>query len=118
MVGGFTAGTGGRAASFGSLLLGLWRRGGLRWIGAVGTGFDDRALIAIRSALEQMTVGECPFLADRDLPAGATWVEPQLVAMVRFKQWTAAGRLRAPSFQGFTATPAGEATWEAEGPTS
>lgn len=116
VVGGYTKGIGGRATSFGSLLLGLWTDAGLRWIGAVGSGFDDKSLHAIRSALDQMAIDTSPFLTDGDIPAGSTWVQPQLVAMVRYKQWTAAGRLRAPSFTGFTESPVDAATWEQEGP--
>lgn len=116
VVGGFTPGTGGRQSSFGALLLGMYSGRRLRWIGAVGSGFDDRALAAIRSALDEMTIPECPFEPDPDMPRGSTWVQPHLVAMVRYKQWTAAGRVRGPSFRGFTDDPAEEVTWEAEGP--
>ena len=116
VVGGFTPGGGGRAGTFGSLVLGLWDGSRLRWIGSVGTGFDDPALSAIRGALDEMSVGESPFRPDPELPAGITWVVPQLVARVAFKEWTNAGRLRAPSFKGFIADPVEEQTWSAEGP--
>lgn len=116
VVGGFTPGTGGRAASFGALLLGLWTDDGMRWIGSVGSGFDDEALRAIRSALDEMTIADCPFAEDPELPQAVTWVDPQLVAVVRFKQWTRAGRLRAPSFKGFSDHSPRSATWIAEGP--
>lgn len=118
VVGGFTPGTGGRASTFGSLLLGLWDEGSLRWIGAVGTGFDDRALRFIRGTLDELTRERSPFHPQAELPRQATWVEPRLVAMVEFKQWTGAGRLRAASFQGFTDDPVESVTWEAEGPPS
>lgn len=117
VVGGFTRGTGGREGTFGALLLGLWGDGGLRWVGSVGSGFDDPTLRAVRAALDQMTVDAVPFLEDPDLPT-ATWVHPQLVAVVRFKQWTTAGRLRAPSFKGFSGTPVHLASWDNEGPGS
>ncbi|MDJ0954233.1 MAG: non-homologous end-joining DNA ligase [Acidimicrobiia bacterium] len=116
VVGGYTPGSGGRAATFGSLLLGLVDDDKLRWIGAVGSGFDDQALRAIRSALDEMRVVASPFHDDPAIPAGSTWVEPRLVAMVRYKQWTAAGRVRAPSFKGFTDAPAATVTWQSEGP--
>ncbi len=116
VVGGFTPGTGGRASTFGALLLGLWASEGLRWIGSVGTGFSDADLKAIRAALDEMTVEACPFLPDPELPADATWVYPHLVAVVEFKEWTSAGRLRGPSFKGFVAEPPEVATWDVEGP--
>jgi bifunctional non-homologous end joining protein LigD len=115
VVGGFTPGERGRSTSFGSLLLGLWDGPRLRWVGAVGTGFTDEALAAIRTALDEMKVEVSPFADDPGLPP-ATWVEPRLVARVEFKEWTRAGRLRAPSFKGFLSDPVEEVTWEAEGP--
>lgn len=116
VVGGFTEGDGGRSGSFGALLLGLWTDGGLRWIGSVGSGFDDWSLQAIRAALDQMRMENSPFLPGDDLPRKAVWVYPQLVVLVEFREWTAVGRLRAPVFKGFTDDPHGEITWAAEGP--
>lgn len=115
VVGGFTSGEGGRSDTFGSLVLGLWEGQMMRWIGSVGTGFDDAALRAIRPALDEMTVAESSFHPNPEL-VPATWVAPHLVARVEFKEWTKAGRLRAPSFKGFVADPVEEITWEAEGP--
>lgn len=116
VVGGWTPGTGGRSTTFGALLLGLWHGGRLRFIGSVGTGFDDHALRAIRSTLDELGSDRPTFSADADLPAGAVWVEPRLVAVMQFRGWTTAGRLRAPSFKGFTDEPATSITWTAEGP--
>ncbi|MBT8198525.1 MAG: non-homologous end-joining DNA ligase [Acidimicrobiia bacterium] len=113
VVGGYLPGEGGRSDTFASLLLGVHVDAGLRWIGQVGTGFDDRALRLIRGALDEMSVPESPFLPV-DLPAGAVWVAPQLVATVRYKELTAAGRLRAPSFKGFTDDVPDEVLWETE----
>lgn len=118
VVGGFTEGDGGRSGSFGALLLGLWTESGLRWIGSVGSGFDDWSLGAIREALDQMRMDQSPFLPGDDLPKRAVWVYPQLVALVQFREWTQVGRLRAPVFKGFTDDPKDEVTWESEGPGS
>jgi len=118
VVGGFTEGDGGRLGSFGALLLGLWTGGGLRWIGSVGSGFDDWSLQATRRALDQMRMENSPFLPGNELPRKAVWVFPQLVALVEFREWTAVGRLRGPVFKGFTDDPHGEITWAAEGPDS
>ena len=114
MVCGFTPGEGGRSGTFGSLLLGLPDGGTVRWIGAVGTGFDDRELRLIRGALDQMITSESPFIA-QEVP-DATFVDPHLVAHVRFKEWTNEGRLRHPSFKGFGPEDPATITWEAEGP--
>lgn len=114
LVCGFTPGEGGRSGTFGSLLLGLPHGGTLRWIGSVGTGFDDRELRLIRDALDQMVSSESPF-PGQEVPA-ATFVDPRLVAHVRFKEWTDEQRLRHPSFKGFGPEDPETVTWEAEGP--
>lgn len=118
VVGGFTQGDGGRAHTFGALLLGLWTDEGLRWIGAVGTGFSDPDLSKIRSALDDMRLDRSPFIPSGEMPRNVAWVFPQLVAMVEYKEWTSVGRLRAPVFKGFTDDPPGSIDWETEGPSS
>ena len=116
VVGGFTESDGIRTGMFGALLLGVWDGPALRYVGSVGTGFDQATAKAIRDALDQMATGESPFADDSTLPQGR-FVHPHLVAEIAFKEWTAAGRLRAPSFKGFSDRPHEEVTWTAEGPT-
>jgi bifunctional non-homologous end joining protein LigD len=115
VVGGFTTGEGGRTGTFGSLVVGLWDGERLRWVGAVGTGFSDSDLRAIRTALDAQVRSDSPFHDEAEMPPGATWVEPSLVAAIGYRNWTTAGRLRHPRFKGFTDDPAAELTWEAEG---
>ncbi|MET0831562.1 MAG: non-homologous end-joining DNA ligase, partial [Acidimicrobiia bacterium] len=93
VVGGWLPGERARAGTFGSLLLGLWTDDGLQWVGAVGSGFSDASLAAIRAALDQMRVERSPFLPDPAMPRNAVWVEPALVAMVQYKDFTDVGRL-------------------------
>ena len=118
LVVGFTEGEGGRSGGFGALILGLPDESTMRWIGSVGSGFSEADVRSIRTALDQMAVPESPFETGVQIPGQITWVEPALVAMVQYKQWTGAGRLRGPSFKGFTDTPVGEVSWQAEGPGS
>lgn len=115
VVGGFTPGEGGRSGSFGALLLGLWDGDRLRFVGAVGTGFDELRLGGIGSALGELETPVCPFHPG-GLPAGSRWVEPSLVAVVGMREWTSAGRLRQPRFLGFAADPHDTVTWDDEGP--
>lgn len=115
VVGGFTEGKRGRGGQFGALLLGLWDGPALRYIGSVGTGFDRTSAMAIRHALDEMTTSDSPFGDDPAIPPGR-FVNPHLVAEIAFKQWTAAGRLRAPSFKGFSDRPHAEVTWDSEHP--
>lgn len=111
VVGGYTAGEGSRSKTFGSLLVGAYDSEGLRFVGSVGTGFSDKTLAALLPSLQEIESDDMPFVLDpRKLPTGnfgkpiknPRWVEPCLVARVEFRELTSQGRLRAPSFKGFT----------------
>jgi bifunctional non-homologous end joining protein LigD len=101
VIGGFTEPQGERDY-FGALVLGVYDEGAkkLRWVGNVGTGFDQKLLASLYSRLQPLIAKECPF-AEKPAPdRGMTWVKPQLVCQVRFTEWTRDRRLRAPVFQG------------------
>ena len=113
---GWTEGEGRRAGGMGSLVMAVYDDGALRYVGNVGTGFDDAALQDARRRLDELPATEVPFAADvvRSRPElrTANWVSPVLVARVEHRQLTDAGRLRAPSFQGFREDLAPEeCTW-------
>ena len=116
VVGGYLPGDGNRSSTFGSLLLGLVDGDALRYVGSVGTGFTASTLRAIRSGLDELAAAASPFHTHPDIPPQAVFVEPSLVALVEFKEWTRAAKLRAPSFKGFTDDDWEAATWAAEGP--
>lgn len=116
VVGGYTRGEGSRSATFGSLLVGLYRGGALRSIGAVGSGFDERTIRAVHEALRKIERPESPFDAPVDLPGLKTWVDPAIVVSVEYKEWTRDGRLRAPVFKGVEIADPETVTWEEEGP--
>ena len=105
VIGGWTAGTGGRAASLGALLVGVHDPDGgpLRFAGGVGTGFTDDTLARLQRELAGLATDECPF--DPPPPRAAlrtpaTWVRPELVAEVAFGEWTPDGRVRHGSYLG------------------
>src|SRR5215831_8308710 len=99
VIGGYTEPQGGRE-HFGALVLGVHDEGSLRWVGNVGTGFDQKLLAGIFGRLQKLVTKTCPF-AERPKPdRGMTWVKPQLVCQVKFTSWTQDGRLRAPVFLG------------------
>lgn len=100
VVGGYSAGAGSRAGSFGALLLGYYDDGRLTYAGHVGAGFDEATLASLRRRLETLRQEECPFSSQPSLNAPTVWVRPELVARVRFAQWTPDGRLRSPVFAG------------------
>jgi bifunctional non-homologous end joining protein LigD len=99
VVGGFTHGKGGRAKTFGALLLGYQNsKNKLLYAGNVGSGFDDETLSGLRKRLDRLKVRQSPFAAKPELPTAVTWVKPEMVVEVRFAEWTREGRLRAPVF--------------------
>lgn len=118
VVGGYLPGEGARSSTFASLLLGLFDGDRLVFAGAAGSGFDDASLRMIRDALDQMTRPTSPFGADPAIPRQAVWVEPALVAVVEFREWTHDNHLRAPVFKGFSSEPVEIVTWDSEGPDS
>lgn len=102
VIGGWRPGEGRRSGSFGSLLLGIPQRDGLRYIGHVGTGFTDTELDIVSGKVRRLERKTSPFVTEvpRDKARAARWVSPKLVGEVVFKAWTADGRLRAPSWRG------------------
>jgi bifunctional non-homologous end joining protein LigD len=101
VVGGWRPGRGRRDGGVGSVLVGIPAAGGLHYVGRVGTGLDDRALARLAGLLAERERSDAPFT---DVPAAeartARWVRPDLVGEVIFSGWTAAGRLRQPSWRG------------------
>lgn len=103
VVGGYKMGEGARSGTFGSLLVGVYEPdGGLRFVGAVGTGFDDATLDAVVAQLRPLATDVCPFIAVPKLPGrpDLRWVRPELVVQVSFAEWTDGGGIRAPSYLG------------------
>jgi bifunctional non-homologous end joining protein LigD len=106
VIAGYTTGTGRRADALGSLILGTYDAAGrLRYAGHVGTGFDEASLKHVLERLRPLRRATSPF--DKPVPRGgrssrtggaAQWVEPQVVAEVKFSERTSDGRLRHPVF--------------------
>ena len=87
----------GARSGFGALLLGQRSVDGWVYTGRVGGGFSDGDLDAIGPLLTDSEDGTEPEGADDERDV-LRWIEPTLVALVRFKQRSAKGRLRQPSF--------------------
>src|SRR5207248_7693934 len=112
VIAGFTKGTGRRASSFGSLVLGYYRGGELVYAGNVGTGFNSREIEKLLDKLRPLRRDSSPFREVPKMPkvrkADVIWVEPELVCEVEFAEWTHDGRLRAPSYKGLREGKAAE----------
>jgi bifunctional non-homologous end joining protein LigD len=85
---------------FGSLVLAVRRDDGWRYIGHVGTGFTHATLRDLYQRLLPLRTGRSPFKERVKDEAVTTWVKPQLVAEVKFTEWTSAGEMRHPAFLG------------------
>jgi bifunctional non-homologous end joining protein LigD len=97
IVGGYTKGKGSRAP-LGAILVGYREGGKLRYASHVGSGFDDQTLPLVQGKLQGLHRKTCPFAEIPEVNAPAQWVEPRLVAEVKYQNWTEDGRLRAPVF--------------------
>ncbi len=115
-VGGFTTGTGNRATTFGSLLVGIDLEAvkdpevaraveglaatNLRFAGGVGTGFNQSTLELLTTELRALSTNTCPF--DPPPPAAiahtTTWVTPSLRIVVDLAEFTNQGHVRHASF--------------------
>ncbi len=100
VVGGWLPGNGRLASHLGSLLVGYHDDTGvLRYAGRVGSGIDERARRRLEDLLAPLAGAGSPF-ADPPKLKDARWVEPDLVVQVRFYEWTQAGILRHPRYEG------------------
>jgi bifunctional non-homologous end joining protein LigD len=109
VIGGWLPGEGKRERRIGALLMGVHnadpaaaatRPGVLRYAGRVGTGFSERTLDELAARLATRVTDTTPFDPPPKLPRGAVYVRPELIAEVEFREWTADGLMRAPSFKG------------------
>jgi bifunctional non-homologous end joining protein LigD len=89
-------------AHFGALLLGVYDTPGgpLRYVGHTGTGFDQAELARVWKLLRAREIDRSPFSERFKTNEPAHWARPELVAQVRFTEWTADHKLRHPVYLG------------------
>ena len=103
VIGGYTDPEGSREY-FGSIVLGLYdKKGRLIHVGQAGSGFDHRTLKQVWELLHPRETRRSPFHGEVDALRKVHWVTPDLVAEIKFSEWThetAEGgpKLRAPVF--------------------
>ena len=98
VIAGFTEG---ERDFFGALVLGMYEGKKLVHAGNVGTGFDRKQMAAIHARMEPLITPKSPLAGKAKVPVrGTTWIRPELVAQVKFSNWTPDGHLRAPVFLG------------------
>jgi bifunctional non-homologous end joining protein LigD len=85
---------------FGALTLALREGNGWRYIGHVGTGFSHETLKELHKKLIKLETSKSPFGRKVKDEGVTTWVKPQLVAEVKFTEWTSSGEMRHPAYLG------------------
>ncbi len=105
VIGGYTDPRGSRE-NFGSVVLGLYDdQGRLVPVGQAGSGFTEESHAAMWKRLHALATKRNPFFGKVESTRRVHFVEPALVAEIRFTEWTHEGqsggiKMRAPVFQG------------------
>ena len=98
IIGGYSEPAGSRKY-FGALLLGAYKNGVFRYVGRVGTGFNEKTLSSLFRKFKPLVRKESPFVPPLRMK-NATFLAPKLVAQISFTEWTRDGKLRQPAFLG------------------
>ena len=90
---------------FGALLIGVYESGGpnppsLIYTGSVGTGFNEKELARLMKALTPLASKMSPFAIPPKTSEPAHWVKPELIAQIKFMEWTTDKKLRHPVYLG------------------
>lgn len=105
VIGGYTDPRGSRE-NFGSLVLGLYDdKNRLIHVGHAGSGFTGKSHAEMWRRLEQLKTQRSPFYGKVESTRPVHFVQPELVAEIKFTEWTHEGesgtiKMRAPVFQG------------------
>ncbi|WP_349656605.1 DNA ligase D [Xanthomonas sp. 10-10] len=92
----------GARSGFGALLMAQREGNTLRYVGRVGTGFDDALLAKISALLRALHSDTATLELPTHLPGrprDVHWVRPVLIAEVAFRGWAKEGLLRQAAFK-------------------
>jgi bifunctional non-homologous end joining protein LigD len=90
------------AAPFASLLFGYYENGKLLYQGHAGGGYKAKQKEKIMEKLLPLEIKKSPFANEIDTDRKAHFVNPELVANIKFATYTASGKIRKPAiFLGF-----------------
>ncbi|HKR29262.1 MAG TPA: non-homologous end-joining DNA ligase [Terriglobales bacterium] len=105
VIGGYTDPRGSRE-HFGSLVLGLYdKKGDLVPVGQAGSGFTHSSHADMWKKLQKLETRQNPFSGKVDSPRKVHFVKPELVAEIKFTEWThetdiGGIKMRAPVYEG------------------
>lgn len=83
-----------KGRAFAALMMADRVNGKLVYRGNVGTGFTDKILASLHAELSKIERAKPALTVAREAAKGAKWVEPKLVAQVRFAEFTSEGAIR------------------------
>jgi len=99
---GYTKGEGNRENYFGSLLLAAYdSKSKLRFVGHTGSGFDFDQLEKVYERLQKIKVEKCQISYVPYTNRDPVWINPELVAEIKFSNWTGEKIMRTPIFLKF-----------------
>jgi len=101
----------GTSKAFSALTLGVYDNGMLRYVGKVGTGFNDKVQKEMMAQFKPLITDKSPFDVEPDVDkpsrfrpkrmgAKPTWLKPELVCEVAYAEVTSDGVFRQASFKG------------------
>jgi bifunctional non-homologous end joining protein LigD len=99
IIAGYTEPKGSRA-HLGALVLGVYDKDQLVYVGRVGSGFDGSSLTSVQKRLAPLHQRQSPFKTIPKIPEQVHWIRPELVCEVNFHGWSPEGHLREPIFEG------------------
>lgn len=111
VIGGYTRNEG-TEKYFSALAIGVYdNKGILKYIGKVGTGFNQSMQKELMAKFEKLSTKTCPFETTPDvdepsqfrpqrLGAKPTWLRPKLICEIEFAELTNDGKVRQASFKG------------------
>lgn len=99
IIAGFTKARGSRKF-FGALILAVYQKNKLVYIGHVGAGFSEKTLKELYQKLSKRIIQKSPFDKPINVNSPVTWVQPELVCAIKFTEVTAEGKRRHPVFIG------------------
>jgi bifunctional non-homologous end joining protein LigD len=129
VIGGYTLNEG-SGKLFSALLLGVFEKGKLQFVGKVGSGFTEKLQKELMNTFKPFITGKSPFESEPDVNqpsrfrpnpprAKAVWMKPEIVCEVSYAEITNEGIFRHPSFKGLRADKkATEVSRETEADTS
>ena len=101
IIGGYTL-SAQKTSGLSSLLLGVYEGEELIYAGRAGTGFSEAERLELATKFESLKRSQSPF---KEAPKARSkekifWLEPELVAEIKFAEWTEDNLLRQASFLG------------------